>query len=102
MYQRSVDTFLGLPFNIASYALLTQIVANITNKIPGELTLSLGDTHLYKNHDQQVQEQLQRVPRPLPTVEITETIQNIDNINPATITLEGYNPHPAIRAPIAV
>lgn len=102
MYQRSVDTFLGLPFNIASYALLNHIIANITDKIPGELTLALGDTHIYLNHLEQIQTQLSRDPTAMPRLIIEQKIESIDSIDPRTIRIEGYNPQPSIKAPIAV
>jgi thymidylate synthase len=102
MVQRSVDTFLGLPFNIASYALLTHLVARITNKVPGELTMNLADTHIYLNHKDQVEEQLSRDPRPLPKLILDSKITSLDNIYSEGIIIEGYDPHPAIKAPIAV
>lgn len=102
MYQRSVDTFIGLPFNIASYALLTETIAKITDKQPGELTLFLADTHLYLNHLEQVKEQLSREPRPLPTLVLDSAIEDIDNIPSEAISVTGYDPHPAIRAEISV
>ncbi len=101
MDQRSVDTFLGLPFNIASYGLLTEIVAKITNLEPGDLTLFLGDTHLYLNHIDQAKEQLQRTPRTLPRIELGN-ISNLDDIKSEEIKLVGYNPHPKIEAQISV
>lgn len=102
MYQRSVDTFLGLPFNIASYALLTHIVADITDLTPGELTLFLGDTHIYSNHQEQINTQLIRTPKELPKLVIKRKIESIDKILGEEIEIEGYDPHPAIKAPIAV
>ncbi len=102
MVQRSVDTFLGLPFNIASYALLTHIIANITNKKPGTLTMALADTHLYLNHINQAKEQLKRKPKKLPTLIISKKIKDIDNIKSEWIEIKDYNPHPAIPAPISV
>lgn len=102
MYQRSVDSFLGLPFNIASYALLNHIVANITGKTAGNLTLLLGDTHIYLNHQEQIKMQLSRDPLSLPRLTINGQINSIDTIDPTIIKLEGYNPHPSIKAPIAV
>lgn len=101
MDQRSVDTFLGLPFNIASYALLTELVAKVTGLTPGELTLFLGNTHLYLNHLEQAKEQLLREPKPLPKIEIGN-ITDIDNIDSKEIRLIGYNPHSKISAPISV
>lgn len=102
MIQRSVDTFLGLPFNIASYALLTNIIAKITNLEPGELTIFLGNTHLYLNHLEQARVQLTRDPRPLPHLELSENIQDINNLSSQDIKIVGYNPHPKIEAPISV
>lgn len=102
MYQRSVDTFLGLPFNIASYALLNHIIANITDKIPGKLTLFLGDTHVYLNHQEQINTQLTRDPKPLPILSIKNKIKCIDKIEGNSISILGYDPHPSIKAPIAI
>lgn len=102
MLQRSVDSFLGLPFNIASYALLTHLVAKVTDKRPGELTLFLADTHIYLNHLEQVKLQLTREPRALPELSLNPNITNIDNISPDDIAVVGYNPHPNIPAPISV
>lgn len=102
MYQRSVDSFLGLPFNIASYALLNHIVANITGKIAGNLTLFLGDTHIYLNHMEQINTQLSRDPLPLPSLVINKQIESIDDIDPTSIKIENYNSHSSIKAPIAV
>lgn len=102
MYQRSVDSFLGLPFNIASYALLNHIVANITGKTAGNLTLFLGDTHIYLNHMEQINEQLSRDPLSLSNLVINKQIDSIDNIDPTSIKIENYNSHSAIKAPIAV
>jgi thymidylate synthase len=102
MYQRSVDTFLGLPFNIASYALLTETIAKITDKKPGNLTLALGDTHLYLNHLEKVETQLARDPLPLPKLLLEPSINDIDDIPSEAITISGYDPHPAIKAPISV
>lgn len=102
MVQRSVDTFLGLPFNIASYALLTSIIAKITNKIPGELTMALADTHLYLNHLDQVKEQIKRKSKPLPKLKINSQLKNIDNIKSEWIEIINYDPHPPIKAPISV
>ena len=102
MVQRSVDTFLGLPFNIASYALLNHLVAHITGKEPGELIMNLADTHIYKNHIAQVKEQLQRAPRQLPTLRLDPSINNLESIVSEKIQIEGYNPHSVIKAPISV
>lgn len=102
MVQRSVDTFLGLPFNIASYALLIEIVAKITGKVAGELTMALADTHLYLNHIKQAKEQIKRVPRPLPTIKLNSKLKSIDKIESDWISLIDYNPHETIKASISV
>ena len=102
MVQRSVDTFLGLPFNIASYALLTCILAKITGKIPGELTMALADTHLYLNHIEQAKEQIKRKPKSLPKIKISSKLKNIDKIESEWIEVVNYDPHPPIKAPISV
>lgn len=100
--QRSVDTFLGLPFNIASYALLTHIIAGLTDKTPGELTMALADTHIYLNHLDQVKEQLSRQPRPLPKLILDDWYNSFGEIRSDKIWVEGYDPHPTIQAPISV
>lgn len=102
MVQRSVDTFLGLPFNIASYALLTCIIAKVTNKIPEELTMALADTHLYLNHIEQAKEQIKRKPKALPKIKISSKLKSIDDIESDWIEVIGYDPHPVIKAPISV
>jgi len=102
MYQRSADLFLGVPFNIASYALLTLMVAQVTGLKPGELVLTLGDAHLYLNHLEQAREQLKRAPRPFPRMRLNPAITNLFEFAYEDFTLEGYEPHPAIKAPIAV
>jgi thymidylate synthase len=102
LYQRSADIFLGVPFNIASYALLTLMVAQVCGLKPGEFVHTLGDAHLYLNHLDQAREQLAREPRQRPRMKINPEIQDIFAFKYADFTLEGYDPHPAIKAPIAV
>ena len=102
MYQRSVDVFLGLPFNIASYALLTHMIAQVSNLGVGELIISTGDTHIYKDHIDQVREQLTREPLELPTLKLNPDITDIDKFTMNDISLEGYNSHGPIRANMAV
>jgi thymidylate synthase len=102
LYQRSADVFLGVPFNIASYALLTRMVAQVTDLEPGELVHTLGDAHLYLNHLDQARTQLARSPRPLPELWLDSTVRDIDGFTFDSIKVTGYDPHPGIRAPIAV
>jgi thymidylate synthase len=102
MYQRSVDVFLGLPFNIASYALLTHLIAQVCGLGVAELVISTGDTHIYTNHVEQVKEQLSRTPLPLPTLKINHTIKNIDDFIPEDIELVEYKCYTAIKADMAV
>jgi thymidylate synthase len=102
VYQRSADVFLGVPFNIASYALLTLMVAQVTDLAPGDFVHTLGDAHLYSNHLEQAQRQLARDPRPLPRMKIDPSIKSIDAFRFEHFQLEDYDPHPHIAAPIAV
>jgi thymidylate synthase len=101
LYQRSADIFLGVPFNIASYALLTAMVAQVTGLRPGHFVHTLGDAHLYLNHLDQARLQLTREPRPLPTLRLTPGL-GLDEFDLADVELVGYDPHPGIKAPIAV
>jgi len=102
MYQRSADVFLGVPFNIASYALLTMMVAQVTGYAPGDFVHTFGDAHLYDNHLEQAQLQLAREPRPLPTMRIDPAVHSIFDFEFEHFQLENYDPHPHIPAPVAV
>lgn len=102
MYQRSCDMFLGVPFNIASYALLLSMVAQVTELEPGELIITLGDAHIYKIHNEQVEEQLTREPKALPGLWLNPDITDIDNFSMEDIELRNYTHHPAIKAEMAV
>jgi thymidylate synthase len=102
LYQRSGDVFLGVPFNIASYALLTHMVAQVTGLAPGEFVHTLGDAHLYRNHLDQAREQVGRTPRELPRLWLDPSCRDIDEFEIESVRIDGYDPHPAIKAPIAV
>jgi len=102
LYQRSADMFLGVPFNIASYALLTMMLAQVTGYKPGTFVHTFGDAHFYENHYDQVKEQLQRRPKPFPTMWINPKIKDIDNFKYEDFKIKNYDPHPSIKAPITV
>jgi len=102
LYQRSADIFLGVPFNIASYALLTLMIAQVTGLRPGDFVHTLGDAHLYSNHLEQADEQLARLPMPLPKMHLAEGVHDLSGFQYADFQLENYRSHPPIKAPIAV
>ena len=102
MYQRSADLFLGVPFNIASYALLTMMVAQVCDLEFGDFVHTFGDAHIYSNHFEQVELQLSREPRAYPTMRINPDVKSIFDFQYSDFTLENYDPHPAIKAPVAV
>jgi thymidylate synthase len=102
LYQRSADVFLGVPFNIASYALLTLMMAQVCDMLPGEFVHSFGDVHLYNNHFEQARTMLSRTPFPLPTMKLNPDVTDIDGFQFEDFTLENYQSHPSIKAPVAV
>lgn len=102
LYQRSADMFLGVPFNIASYALLTQLIAHVTNREVGDFVHTFGDAHIYANHFDQVCEQIQREPMQFPKLIIDESVKTLNDFKPDKVTLEGYESHPALRGDMTV
>ncbi len=102
LYQRSADLFLGVPFNIASYALLTIILAKLSGYEPGEFVHTFGDAHIYENHIEQVKEELKRTPRPFPTISFSQSFKTLDEFRPEFVTLGNYDPHPVLKGELTV
>lgn len=102
LYQRTADMFLGVPFNIASYALLTILLAQITGYEPGEFVHTLGDAHIYSNHLEQAKEQISRKPKAFPTIKIDPSVKDVDDFLPELVTLENYDPHPVLKGELSV
>ena len=102
LYQRSADIFLGVPFNIASYALLTCILAQVTGNKPGEFVHTFGDVHVYEKHIEAAKEQLTREPKPWPTISLDSSFKEIDDFKPSHVKLENYDAHPPIKAELAL
>lgn len=102
LYQRSADLFLGVPFNIASYALLTIVLAKVSGYQPGEFIHTFGDAHIYENHIEQVKEQLSRQPKPLPSITIDSSVKYIDDFRPELVTLENYDPYPTLKGELTI
>jgi thymidylate synthase len=102
LYHRSADLFLGVPFNIASYALLTMILAQVSGLKPGEFIHTFGDVHIYENHIPQFKEQLKRKPHPFPTIKIDKRVKKLEDFRPEHVILEGYDPYPVIKADLTI
>jgi thymidylate synthase len=102
LYQRSADIFLGVPFNIGSYALLTMIIAKLLGREPGEFVHTFGDVHIYSNHREQAHEQISRAPKAFPTIKFTHDFKTLDEFRPEYVELIGYDPHPTLKAELTV